>query len=188
MLRLTALTLLVLAGTGCGGSSSTVLDGGYVLADGLYNVQVASATGDCQPPTLTGPLRLPMRLYVGHQNQTLLVPMPGDSTEESVDRFELTNGRWDNTVNSCGATHEISIVIDVESGSRLDITRSDSWSNVAAATRGMAGCIVPASDCHTSTQLTYTFADACPEGCSGGAGSSILSDACDCSGADLGAP
>jgi hypothetical protein len=189
MIKLTALTLLAaVCATGCVGTPGTNPDGAFALADGIYNLQVAPATGDCQPATLTGPLRLPMQLFVGRLGHGLSVPMPPDSTESSVERYELVDGRWYATVNTCGATHEIDLVVDVESGSRLDLTRTDSWSNVAAATRGMAGCYVPQHDCRASTQLTYTLADACPAGCLGRSTDSILTNTCDCSSVDASVP
>jgi hypothetical protein len=189
MTRLIALTALLAAGC-VGTPSSSDQDGGFAVASGIYDIQVGPATGDCSPPTLSGPLPRPMLLYVGELGHGLLLPTPTDSSQSAVSRIEIFGGRWDESVNSCGARHETELVIDLQSGSRLDVTRTDVWSAVAGATRSLPGCgLLPSRDCRSTVQLTYTLADFCPaSNCFARDGESFLTNVCVCAGSDLGAP
>jgi hypothetical protein len=187
MIRLIALTALVV--TGCVATPGADQDGGFAAADGIYNIQVGSATGNCSPPTLSGPLRLPMQLYVGDLGGHILLPAPTDSSQSAMQRVEIVGGRSDSTASSCGAQHEIAFVVDLQSGSRLDVTRTDTWSAVAAATRSMPGCDgVPRNDCSSSVQLTYTLAEFCPASCLARDGESIFTNVCVCAGSDMAVP
>jgi hypothetical protein len=157
MTRLIAITLLLV---GCGTQPQAGNDG--TPATGIYRLDVAPATGDCQPPILSGPLANTPQMYVGTWDH-LQLRMPEDSRDQAFRTLMLVNGDSDNQERTCGASHEMRLSVAAQSGSGLDVTRIDVWSDVGAAVRGAPGCdIVPSADCTSSVEMRYTLETACP--------------------------
>jgi hypothetical protein len=164
MTKMIAITFALLLGACTGGPLQTA-DGG-TPETGIYNLRMGTATGNCSPPNLSGPLELP-QMYVGAPRPGIVTLMIPDSIQPgltSYSQLDLVAGKWDNTLDTCGATHELRVVLGETSTNELTATRTDVWSNTAAATHEL-GCAVPTADCTTSVDLHYALAEACAPPC-----------------------
>jgi hypothetical protein len=137
-------------------------------AEGIYAIDVSPATGDCQPPTLSGPLRQQFQAYGGVLSYgalrvtTPMVSPTGSATGfESIDVFG--DSAQGHNANVCGATQDFNLIVTGTSDSAYNVVRSDTWSDTADANRAVE-CLppVPARDCHTSANMRFTLVQACP--------------------------
>jgi hypothetical protein len=168
MTRMIAITIAALLG-GCVSRPLSVQaqDGGTTPETGIYKLSIGPATGNCTPPTVSGPFEA-RQVYVGTSTPgTVTLDMPAESTIEGNIAFstrDLVDGRFDTKLEPCFATDELRIVLDETSANELTATRTDVWSKVASATRGL--CVeVPAADCSTSAQLHYALVEPCAVPC-----------------------
>ena len=137
-------------------------------SEGIYLVDVSPAMGDCQPPTVNGPLSQAAQVYGGIDfTGALRVVTPYASPPAAATTFQssdITGGHWTaDGLEMCGATLDSSITVTGSSDTAYSVERSDTWSNTRNADRSVE-CVpaVPAGDCHTTASLRFTLVQACP--------------------------
>ena len=140
---------------------------------GIYDVTVATATGDCQPPSVSGPLPPMQQAIVAMGSGALRVQMPDATTGEvatSATR-DLLGYKWQQSFDSCGARAALDITAISLAADAMTLVRSELWSGTAGARQDVDGgsdaaCdVLPAKDCGSSVTIRYQLAQACPLPC-----------------------
>jgi hypothetical protein len=167
MLKLTSITIVVIVAAGCVANGlPDGADGGTPLTGG-YSVTVAPATGNCQPPPLTGPVSGKTFVVVKGDAMVVSVPATQDGSILSYRTVDVVDGQSDATVDDSGSTWRERLTISNETANGFTATRYDTWSNVAAYGSGDGGAHIPppAADCTSAVELQYTLVTACPAPC-----------------------
>jgi hypothetical protein len=157
-----------------GGSLTTAV---VPPVSGVYDVTVATATGDCAPATVSGPL-LPLQEAIDASLASKLrVQMPDVVGRVSTFAMrDLEGYRWQQSTDSCGAHVDSDVTAIAIAADALTLVRSELWSNTASRMRGAAAAAgaddgdgrcdyVPPHDCGSSVTLRYELVQPCAPPC-----------------------